>query len=309
MAGDWLKFEVDTPEKQEVFSITVAMGWSDPDLTVGKLLKVWRWFDKHTINGNAQRVTTALLDGISGVSGFAQAMCDVGWLVRTDDGISLSNFDRHNGKTAKDRCLTAKRVAKHKTNAPSNGKGNAAVVSSALPREEKIIDKEEDQEQRPAQAPAGPIGDVVAVPDPAEKRTRRRGSDEDEKCARWLYGQMLNVLPSAKEPNWNGWSDDVRLMREVDKRSHHEICELFLWSSKDSFWCRNILSPSKLREKWDQLTAQRTRPAVAQGSHAWPAKPSAYQVANIDHSSTDRAMAEDNARRGTKVLDDGNLEF
>lgn len=308
MAGDWLKFEVDTPEKQEVFSITVAMGWSDPDLTVGKLLKVWRWFDKHTINGNAQRVTTALLDGISGVSGFAQAMCDVGWLVRTEDGISLSNFDRHNGKTAKDRCLTAKRVAKHKTNASGNAKSNAASVNPALPREDKIIDKEEDQEQRPEQASAATIGggDGAVAPESTEKRTRRRGSEEDEKCARWLYGQLLNVLPSAKEPNWNGWSDDVRLMREVDKRTHHEICELFLWATKDAFWCRNILSPSKLREKWDQLQVVRQMPAARPGTAA---KPSAYQVAHIDHSETDRLMAEDMARRGTTMPADGNLEF
>jgi hypothetical protein len=141
MAGEWLKFEASTPEKREVFSMTSALGWSDPDLTVGKLLKVWRWFDQHTVCGNADGVTLALLDHIIGVTGFAQAMCDVGWLVVTDAGISLPNFDRHNGKTAKERALTAKRVAKHKTNAGANaggnGKANATTVSGALPREEK----------------------------------------------------------------------------------------------------------------------------------------------------------------------------
>lgn len=141
MAGEWIKFEASTPEKQEVFSITVAMGWDDPDLTVGKLLKVWRWFDQQTVDGNAPRVTSALLDRIIGVSGFAQAMCDVGWLVSDETGLTLPNFDRHNGKTAKDRALTAKRVANHKSNAKSNGKGNAegngASVTGALPKEEK----------------------------------------------------------------------------------------------------------------------------------------------------------------------------
>lgn len=133
MAGEWIKFEASTPEKREVFSITAAMGWDDPDLTVGKLLKVWRWFDQQTVSGNADGVTLPLLDRIIGVSGFSQAMCNVGWLVVDDAGISLPNFDRHNGKTAKDRALTAKRVAKHK----SNEKSNAASVSGALPKEEK----------------------------------------------------------------------------------------------------------------------------------------------------------------------------
>ncbi|MGZ3235769.1 MAG: hypothetical protein ACXU8A_00165 [Burkholderiaceae bacterium] len=132
MAG-WLKFEDNTPEKPEVFAITVELGWDDPDLAVGKLLKVWRWFDQHTIDGNAVNVTLSLLDRISGVTGFAQAMCNVGWLIKDESGLSLPHFDRHNGKTAKDRALTAKRVAKHK----SNDEGNASSVSLPLPREEE----------------------------------------------------------------------------------------------------------------------------------------------------------------------------
>lgn len=140
MAGEWLKFEANTPEKPEVLAITIAMGWDDPDLTVGKLMRVWRWFDQQTVNGNAPSVTAALLDRLLGVSGLCQAMANVGWLVIDDHGLTLPNFDRHNGKTAKDRALTAKRVATHK----SNGKGNAAIVSDALPREEKR--REEDKE-------------------------------------------------------------------------------------------------------------------------------------------------------------------
>lgn len=137
MAGDWLKFEVNTPEKPEVLAITIELGWDDPDLTVGKLLRVWRWFDQHTEEGNAANVTTALLDRIVGVTGFCQAMANVGWLVIDECGISLPNFDRHNGKTAKNRSLTAKRVANHKSNAKANAQGNGASVTNALPREEK----------------------------------------------------------------------------------------------------------------------------------------------------------------------------
>lgn len=144
MAGEWLKFEANTPEKPEVFAITVAMGWDDPDLTVGKLLKVWRWFDQQTIEGNAPSVTLSLLDRITGVSGFAQAMCNVGWLVANEAGISLPNFDRHNGKTAKDRCLTAKRVAKHKGNAKGNDSGNGDSVTLPLPKEEKRREEGKD---------------------------------------------------------------------------------------------------------------------------------------------------------------------
>jgi len=129
----WLKFDTATPEKPEVLQITMAMGWDDPDLTVGKLLKLWRWFDVHTVDGNAAGVSAALLDRLIGVTGFAKAVADAGWLIIHESGLTLPNFFRHNGKTAKDRVLTAQRVASHK----DSKKGNASIVTSALPREEK----------------------------------------------------------------------------------------------------------------------------------------------------------------------------
>lgn len=137
----WLKFETDTHEKPEVLAITVEMGWDDPDLTVGKLLRVWRWFDQHTVEGNAPSVTLSLLDRLIGVTGFSQAMVNAGWLISNQNGLSLPNFERHNGKTAKDRALNAKRAANFKSNAASNAESNAPSVTqplpNALPRERK----------------------------------------------------------------------------------------------------------------------------------------------------------------------------
>lgn len=137
MAGEWLKFDCTLPEKQETLAITAVMGWDDPDTTVGKLMRLFRWFDQQTIDGNAANVTPALLDRVMGVSGFVSAVVSVGWIIVNDSGLSLANFDRHNGATAKSRVLTAKRVANHKTNALGNAKGNAVIVSEALPRVEK----------------------------------------------------------------------------------------------------------------------------------------------------------------------------
>ncbi len=147
MAGDWLKIDCSLPEKPEVLAITVAMGWDDPDLTVGKLVKVWRWFDQHTVAGNATGVTEALLDRLIGVTGMCAAMASVGWLVVTDGGLSLPKFDRHNGKTAKERVLTAKRVANHKAAAKANANGNDDTVTDALPREEKRREEKKEQKQ------------------------------------------------------------------------------------------------------------------------------------------------------------------
>lgn len=137
MAGDWIKFEISTPDKPEVWAIADDLD-IDPDAVVGKLLRVWTWFDQQTEKGNAPSVTKKLLDRSVGVPGFCDSLVKVGWL--GDDGktITATNFDRHNGKTAKERALTAKRVAKFKKN--DNAKGNAEVTVGALPREDKRED-------------------------------------------------------------------------------------------------------------------------------------------------------------------------
>ncbi|AEC22307.1 hypothetical protein PT7_P071 (plasmid) [Pusillimonas sp. T7-7] len=178
MAGEWLKFDASTPDKPEVLAITVAMGWDDPDLTVGKLLRMWRWFDQQTIDGNAAGVTPSLLDRLLGVSGLCAAMESVGWLEVYDGGIILPNFDRHNGKTAKNRALTAKRVAIHKTNADGNAKGNAPIVSAALPREEKRREEKNKEEKTKQKSPPAARAASLSVPDLVDMGVDAQVADE-----------------------------------------------------------------------------------------------------------------------------------
>jgi len=109
-----------------------------------------------------------------------------------------------------------------------------------------------------------------------EKKTKaakaaREVDPNDEKCARCLFDLLLETMPKARQPNFKAWAEDVRLMRERDGRKRSEICELFQWAQKDRFWRANILSPAKLRDKWDQLwivraTAAEPKPA---GAGAW----------------------------------------
>jgi len=147
MAGDWIKFELTTLDKPEVCQIA-DLADIDPDAAVGKLLRVWGWFDQQTEKGNAPSVSKRLLDRMVGVTGFCEHMKSVGWMLEEGGVISLPHFERHNGKTAKNRLLTAKRVANHKAaNAKGNAKTNASIVSDALPKEDVDVDKELQQQQ------------------------------------------------------------------------------------------------------------------------------------------------------------------
>jgi hypothetical protein len=149
MSIGWIKVMTDLPEKPEVWEMAGILQ-IESDAIVGKLIKVWRWFDAHTVDGNARGVTCALVDSITGVTGFGEAMSLVGWLTQDGSFLKLPHFDRHNGKTAKNRALTAIRVASHK--AKGNDEGNAASVTSALPREEKR--REEKEQEAAARRPS-----------------------------------------------------------------------------------------------------------------------------------------------------------
>ena len=103
--------------------------------------------------------------------------------------------------------------------------------------------------------------DADASGEVKDRRSKPRGTDEDYKVARWLFGIILAVNQTAKQPNWDTWANEVRLLREVDGRTHREICELFKFAKADSFWSHNIQSPAKLRDKWDVLTELKAKAA------------------------------------------------
>ncbi len=130
-----------------------------------------------------------------------------------------------------------------------------------------------------------------------DRRENRRSTPDDEKCARWLFGRILANNATAKSPNFDSWADDVRLIRERDGKAHAEICELFQWAQVDSFWCANILSPAKLREKWDQLMMQRSRGRGAPNAKAPP----------LDLAAAQRA-ANDEAKRRLGISSNDNSE-
>lgn len=97
------------------------------------------------------------------------------------------------------------------------------------------------------------------------------GTADDDKACRWMFSLIRTVDASAKEPNWPDWANVIRLMRQQDEHTHVEICEVFRWANKDSFWCSNVLSPAKLREKWGTLSAQKNQSNRKQSSNAEPA--------------------------------------
>ena len=55
MASNWIKVEVITPDKPEIFKLAEILN-IDPDAALGKAIRFWVWADQQTIDGNADSV-------------------------------------------------------------------------------------------------------------------------------------------------------------------------------------------------------------------------------------------------------------
>ena len=98
-------------DKPEVFEMAGILG-IDPDAVVGKLLRVWSWFDEQSRDGHASVTVRTLLERRAGVPDFVAAMIAVGWLAESNGCFILPNYDRHNGSSAKSRALATVRKQK-----------------------------------------------------------------------------------------------------------------------------------------------------------------------------------------------------
>lgn len=162
MASSWIKVEVITPDKPEIFQIAEILN-IDPDAVLGKLVRIWAWADQQTVDGNAGSVTKGVLDRIAFITGFADALIAVGWLAYDGNKLVLPNFERHNGESSKKRALTNRRVAAHRKNETQK------VTQSALQKELPEEEEEEEEEVKDKNPPNPPRGrDKKSYPYPEQ---------------------------------------------------------------------------------------------------------------------------------------------
>ena len=184
MAGDWIKIEITTPDKPEVIAIASALRM-DQDAVVGKLVRLWGWADLNSIDGNSLSITEAFIDRISQKKGFAQALRKVGWLEGKDGEISFPDFSRHNGKTAKQRGETNRRVSKHRA------KGNASTVTNETPPslvntfQKPLPEKEKEYLEREREGTSSRLFQIVTT-----------AGEESDRV------QDLRALTNSLRPGW-----------------------------------------------------------------------------------------------------------
>ena len=155
MAGDWIKMRSDLFTHPKVVRISSALK-ADTLRTVGGLMSVWCLFDAHSADGCLEGYTPEVLDAHLRWDGFASEMQAVGWLLfDPDTGLSLPEFDTHNGKSAKRRALDSERKREDR-------KTSASDADKTRTREEKR--REEVSLKAPTVLVGSPAGDTDAKP-------------------------------------------------------------------------------------------------------------------------------------------------
>jgi hypothetical protein len=167
MAGDWIKMRSNLWDDPRVTRLADLTDTSEAAV-IGGLYWLWSTADQHSTDGVMPGLSIKGVDRKTGITGFGQALCDIGWLQDGTDGVQIPNFVEHNGDSAKKRCQTAKRVAKSKT---GNGNsvtdlqqnsetGNAEVTLAALPETQKseISALPREREEKSINTPIPPAG-------------------------------------------------------------------------------------------------------------------------------------------------------
>lgn len=131
MAGDWIKMRGNLWDDPRVAKLCDLCDCGEAQV-IGALYWLWATADQHTENGVMPGLTLRQIDRKTGLQGFGEGLCAIGWLEDHPEGVRIVKFEEHNGESAKKRCQTAKRVANHRA-------GNADVTQPALQIEDKSV--------------------------------------------------------------------------------------------------------------------------------------------------------------------------
>ncbi len=182
--ANWIKLRVNVWDKAEVQYIAESCG-IPIEQTVGILCRLWTWFDQHTEKGVTNKFGTKMVgkytrtsvtderdESVTNVMGveilvtpFLEAMQEVEWIKLTDEGFwALTNWEEHNGETAKTRASNQKRQAKSRAN---KEKDNSVTekCDKGVTREEKRREEKNRKEES-----------VVVLKSEAEKSTHTQNS-------------------------------------------------------------------------------------------------------------------------------------
>lgn len=237
---------------------------------VGVLECVWHFTARHAIRGDIGRWSDAeIADAVGWPADDAErlvnALVEAGWLDR-DDALRLIVHHWH------DHCdeSVRKTVKKHGWQFVSRGDAVPVRESFATVPEQFANGREQvptvpdshshshSQSHSQSLSLSSPDGDgskgEASSKAHGKGKTAPKFSDDDLKLAQEMFAGIQELYADAKPPNFDRWANAMRLLRGDGRdRTPEQIRATLAWIRSDAFWKTNVLSPEKLREKWDTL--------------------------------------------------------
>jgi hypothetical protein len=129
MAGEWIPIRIELPDDRRVLAMAARLN-IDQDAVVGKLIRIWGWVVRHTVDGCARGATFAQLDRHVCCAGFCENLRAVGWLDETPDGPAVPDFERYLGPAARARLAGTRRMGLLRA---ARNNGDAASATPVAP--------------------------------------------------------------------------------------------------------------------------------------------------------------------------------
>lgn len=147
---------------------------------------------------------------------------------------------------------------------PSRGEGDAGVNSDVSPGVNTAADK-------PSHLPTE---ETV----PSSSGIDEPGARDDVEAVCSAMAEHVYQVTGRRPRVLKSWRRDARLMLDRDERALEDVLGAIAWVGADGFWCANVLSPGKLREKWPTLEGQarRGRTGGSRGAESSAALASAH---------------------------------
>ena len=164
---------------------------------------------------------------------------------------------------------------KQPTDIPREEKKQPSVVSPETKKQPNVNDNVNvnvnvNANENENDLPEPPSGDSDTSPEEPQKTKINRVTPPDKALElAHLLATLHKNYDSAYAPSEKhiaAWATDIDKLNRIDKRSYDDIEQVIRWVKTDgNFWLPNIMSGSKLREKFPVLYVQMIHPHTSRG--------------------------------------------
>ena len=100
------------------------------------------------------------------------------------------------------------------------------------------------------------------------KKSKYSFTEWDMNLSHTLFNECKKIVPTTKDPDFENWANEFRLMREIEKWHKEDILGIMSWMyNEDEFWRGQVRSPQKLRKHYEAMYAKRNAAKIGRRSN------------------------------------------